>query len=514
MSSGPGGSALRLWLSCLISLLITFPAFGAEGDLLYAEGLQLLQQGFYQEASRQLERAVRLRPQPDRCFALGVAYFQLHRPTQAYQAYQQALGLLPEPALAARIRSGLGDVYFELEDYPQAVEAYRQALSFQPAWSGVRLKLATSYLRLERFGEALRESESLLASPSPLSEAYYLRSLIYLARHQWEAAIQELERLRAQPEHRFEAYQQLNWLYRLQQRYDQASEVARLAVAEYGQSVPQAYQLAAATGLEQLTFCLPLAGCRPQPAQLRCDLERWLLMSPEQPQGYFELGWLEQLEGNPEAARDAYRRAYSLFPSRSDYLLKLAEMEWTLGQRQSVHQWLADLPAPNSPSLWRELPKWAEAEPELLQRWWRQLRPGVELPRQLLSFWLSYLEALPPPAADAAEAQVLQALRLWQAGQADWARPLLLQARQQEPQWWLPCELLGRIALEQEPAAALPWLEAAYRLNPISRQLALLLAEGLPPGPARRQHLQRALQTFPEEPILQELYLKQLTVNR
>ncbi|HEY9838909.1 MAG TPA: tetratricopeptide repeat protein, partial [Candidatus Obscuribacterales bacterium] len=68
MSSGPGGSALRLWLSCLISLLITFPAFGAEGDLLYAEGLQLLQQGFYQEASRQLERAVRLRPQPDRCF--------------------------------------------------------------------------------------------------------------------------------------------------------------------------------------------------------------------------------------------------------------------------------------------------------------------------------------------------------------------------------------------------------------------------------------------------------------
>lgn len=499
------GVALAVVL--LLSLRLQ-PAHAAKaGELYYAEGLQLLQQGFYQEASQQLARSVALLAEPERCFALGVAYFKLHQLPKAYQAYQQALGLLPAPAVAARIRSGLGDVYFEMEAYTDALNAYRQALTFEPGWSGVRLKLATSYLRLERFGEALRESEALLKSQQPLSEAHYLRSLIYLGRHQWDQASQELQKLATQPEHRFEAYQQLNWLYRLQQKYPQAREIAERGVKEFGSSVPQAWQLAAATGLEQLTLCLPLAGCDAQPASIRSYLERWLLLNPEQPQVYFELGWFEQLQGNLEGARDAYARAYGLFPSHTDYLLKLAETQWALGDRAAARAVMMKQPLPAGPLLWRELPKWAGAEPELLQSWLAQTLPGVSWPQELKPFWLAYLGALPELSESSAEVQVIQALRLWQAGQPVWAKPLLLQAHRQEPQWWLPCELLGRLLLEIRAPQALDWLTAAYRLNPLSRELALLLAENLPEA-QRRNHIAKALESFPDDRRLQSLYLK------
>ena len=509
-------------LALSAALLIWAPAAFALDEtarLLYAEGLQLLQQGHYQQASQRFERAIRIQPRAELSFALGVAYFRLHQPVQAYQAYLQALSLLPDPGLSARIRSGLGDVFFDTEDYAQAIAAYRSALDHQPTWTGVRLKLATSYLRLGRYSEALRESENLLAEQTPLSEARYLRSLIYVARQQWPAAIEELEQLAREPAHRFEAWRQLNWIYRMQQRYDRATELAQEVLAEFGPSIPQAYQLAAATLLEKLTLCLPEPQCQsPQEKrQLHEYLERWVLMTPDQPQSHFELGWLAQLEGDWPAARDAYERAHRLFPSRPDYLLKLAEMEWALGRQPDARIRLEQLAPlmPDSP-LWRELPRWSAHHPSLFARW-----TGADgFPTQIQPFWLSYLNGLKRNASALSDAaklsapdQTLQALRLWQAGQPAWARALLLQARRQESQWWLPSELLGRLQLETGASDALLWLEAAYRLNPISRDLALLLAEHLPPGAQRREHLKRALQTFADDPRLQELYLQDLSTR-
>lgn len=491
----------------------------ADGELLYAEGLQLLQQGLYPEASRTLERAADLSPLPERLFALGVAYFRQHRPAQAYQAYQQALSRLPEPGLSARIRSGLGDVYFEMEDYARAADVYRQALDFQPGWTGVRLKLATSYLRLERYNEALSESETLLKAQDPLIEAYYLRSLIYLGRHEWQAATSELEALAARQPRRFEAYQQLNWLYRLQRRYTEAVKVADDAAAAY-RSLPQAYQLAAVTRLDKMTQCLPTPDCRiaSDGEAARGHLDRWLLLAPEQPQVYFELGRLEQLSGDRQAARDAFEHAFLLFPARSDYLLRLAETDWALNQRTKAREWLKSLPMPEAGSpLWRELAKWQSQDPALLASWMaRQNKPlpAMTNPSDDLAFWLGFLNWLLPDGASQPalrpETQTLQALRLWRAGETRWARQLLLQAHQQDPEWWLPCELLGRISVETGSADAINWLTAAYALHPGSRDLALRLAQQLPAGPERRTHLEQSLQTFPEDSQLQELYLQDL----
>lgn len=491
-----------LWLLCC---LICLPLWAGEADLSYAEGLQLLKQGFNAEAAVALERSVRQQPLAASLFALGVSYSRLHRQSQAYQAYQQALSLLPDPALGARIRGGLGDVYFELGDFASAAEAYRQALDFQTSWDGVRLKLATTYLRLGRFSEALRESETLLQSPIPASEARYLRSLIYLARHQWSEATQELEALAAEGEHRFEAYMQLNWLYRLQQNYPQADRVARKAVKHFGTQQPQAYQLAVSTLLEKLTLCLP-TGCELQPdlELARSYLERWLLIAPDQPQSYYQLGQLEQLSGDYASAREAYLRAYEGFSERPDYLLKLAEMDWSLGKRSQARAWLQKLPVLDLNSgLGRELAKWPEFA-SFLQSANHQDTP----------LWQNYLESwlrLNPRSNEQAEAQILQGLKLWRAGQTAWALPLFEQAHLQAPQWWLPCELSGRLLLSSNPAAALPWLQAAVRLNPMSQELTLLWLQYLPAGEQRNRILQQALQTFPESSELQELFLREQT---
>lgn len=488
----------------LLLLLPCWPALAKAGELNYAEGLQLLQQGYYQEAVLQLERAVQASPEADRCFALGVAYFKLHRLPQAYRAYQQALGLLPPPALSARVRSGLGDVYFEMEAYTEASEAYRRALAFDPRWNGVRLKLATSYLRLGHFDDALAESENLLQNQSALNEALYLQGLIFLARHQWPEALDALQKLAQQPERRFEAYQQLNWLYRLQQNFPAARAIAEKAVQEFGRQIPQAYQLAAVSGLEELTQCLPLSQCDADLVQLRDYFDRWLLLNPDQPQASFALGWFEQLQGHLPEAQAAYQRAYELFPAHTEYLLKQSESSWALGERRQALVWLSTIPQQRLP--WQELPKWANAAPELFHKWIQERLPGQQ-PEALRPFWIHYLEAMPNLTEASAEYQVLQALRLWQAGQPAWARPLLLQAHQQSPRWWLPCELMGRLLLEQQGPEALKWLTAAYRLNPLSQDLALLLAQTLPAGELRQQHLQHALISFPDDRRLQAMYL-------
>ncbi len=514
---------LLLWSSISLSAGQQ-SVYATDGELLYTEGLQLLQQGLYPEASQVLERAIALSAEPERLFALGVTYYRLHRPAQAYQVYQQALSVLPEAGLAARIRSGLGDVYFAMDDYSRAAEAYRQALDFQPGWSGVRLKLATSYLRLERYNEALNESETLLKSQDPLIEAYYLRSLIYLGRHQWEAATVELEALANRQPQRFETYQQRNWLYRLQRRYPEAVKVADEATTLY-RTLPEAYQLATVTRLDKMTQCLVTPNCKTQAdAELAHQhLERWLLLSPEQPQVYYELGRLEQLTDDRLAAQAAYEQAYLRFPARTDYLLKLAESDWVLNQRAQARKWLKDLVVPEAGSpLWRELAKWHNQDPALLRNWMTQLEnvpPNLNQlltkpPQDDLAFWLSYLNWLLPDGANQPalrpETQTLQALKLWRAGEKRWAKQLLLQAHQQAPEWWLPCELLGRIGLETGSIDALNWLSAAYAQHPGSQALALRLAEHLPSGPERRKHLELALQTFPESTRLQELYLNDM----
>lgn len=523
---------LRRWvLGLWLSLGLVVLPVAAQSDPYYAEGLYLLQQQQFEPAAQRLEQSARLQARADNLFALGVAYFRLHRYAQAHTAYTEALRHVPDEALSARIRSGLGDVLLQLEDYGPAVDLYQRALGQEPTWAGVRLRLATAYLRLGRVEEALHEAETLRQYPNSNQEAAFLRSLIYLAQEDWEPASAELELLSQDPVYRFQAWQQLNWLYRLQGRTEDAVRVARLLIKHYSLAGPQAYQLAAGTWLEGVRDCVALPACDPVPLaeEARNFFQRWLLLAPQQSQAYDGLGQLEQWLARWPEAREAYLQAHRLFPERPTYLLHLAVMERALGQSESAVQRLQALSIPPDSQLWPELAPWALEQPDLFSHWSAQLPRRTDQHRGLALFWHTYVDwqrdgqwtperELSWQRAErllrtGGEVQVIQALRLWRAGQPDWALSLLKQAHSQAREFWLPVEMLARIQANYQPEKATVWLNTAYRLNPHSLFLAetlLQLSEGTP---AHREHLRRILQTFAENTRFQAAYLEMMGVS-
>lgn len=469
----------------------------------YLEALQMLKQGQYALAADLLERSLKQKSDADTLFALGVAYRQLNQSSKAYQAYQKALSLLPPEALRARIRSGLGDIYFENSDFENALTAYQDALAFQATWSGVRLKLAMTYLRLNRLNDALNESEYLLQSAIGSDETAYLRSLIFLAKDQREAAIQALIPLTQGKAHP-EAYQALNWLYRLQHNYDQAYAVAEQGMKVFEHQMAM-YQLASETLIEKLYFCRPQACYQAQDLEKSRELiERWILVTPYEPQAYYQLGRLEQLQQDYRAAFQAYQKAAELLPEQFQYGFYAAQMLYAKGERPLAKQTIKALSTQDSAQTHlRELSLWPD--PDLWAHYWPDARPDT-------SGWQSYLQAFKPSTVTGSlkpESQVIQALDLWQARQNTWALTLLQQAHQQAPDWALPATLAGKILVEQDVKQALPWLQSAYILNPMSLELALLLARHLPDSPQRQAHFRQALQTFPDNSELQDLFLKQ-----
>jgi len=516
---------LRLWLAglCWFGLQPGPSLLAAQFDRDHAEGLLLLQQGLFEAALPALQRSCQRQPRAENCFALGVALFRLYHFGEAHQAYQSALQNLPDPELKARIRSGMGDLYFETEDYALAVRAYREALEHEPQWQGARMRLATAYLRLQRYSEALQETERMLAQQSSQAEIHYLRGLIHLAGQNWTQATAELEALSQYPRHRLEAWQHLNWMHRFRQDYVAATQLADQMVESYGTQAPQTYQVAALTRLEHLSACRP-QGCQVTPliARARQDLERWVLLMPEQPQAYFYLGQVAQAQYDWDSARQAYQRAQKLFPERLEYRLKLAEMHLALGQKTQAQALLMALPTgvSYSETVWLELGKWQERFPELLNHWLSTARPTQPLNQGRQRFWQGYVawrqglnssqktwSEATELLANQPEARLIEALQLWQAGEKRWSLNLLQQVFQVHSDWWLPTYQLGLFHAASDCNTARPWLQSAYTQHPGSLVLNETLLSCLETLPEYKAQLQRALQTFPEHKAFQARYL-------
>ncbi|MBF2053345.1 MAG: tetratricopeptide repeat protein [Candidatus Sericytochromatia bacterium] len=488
----------------------------------YAEGLALLQQQAFETALIPLRRSTRTQPRSENFFALGVALFRLQRLPEAWQAYQQALRYLPDPALKARIRSGLGDLHFATEDYVNAINHYHEALDYEPRWNGARLRLATAYLRLERYSAALTITEQALAyaGPAPQPELHALRSLIYLSQQQWQAATTELSALAEYPGYFVEAQQHLNWMYRFRKDYPEANTLADQLLQSHGQ--PEIWQMAALTKLEYLNACdLQLLPCSPGHYQQLSQeagevLSRWILSTPDQPQAYYYLGLWAQHRLDWPAALQAYQRAAQLFPERQYYQLKQAEMHWTLGERQPAEKTLSVLRFQKGD--WREGFK-AYAMESLPSAWQQAaLQNDPASPQGL--FWQGYLHWQQAPGdknkawhtllsqhSSSPEARLAEALQLLRSGNRTWTYALLRQTARERPENWLSAYYLGILQAEHDCPAALPWLQRAYRQNPTALAVHHGLLRCLPPEQQAAQ-LIRSLQTFPSEDAFQQLYLE------
>jgi len=124
------------------------------------KGQRLIGQGKYDSAIEQLQLATRLLPNhPQAWNHLGMAYHGARRPSEAVNAYNQALKLDHKLAV---VRYNLGCLFLEQNELAFAIEQLTSFVMVESKSVNGRLKLGEAYLRARQLDP--REAEHTTAS--------------------------------------------------------------------------------------------------------------------------------------------------------------------------------------------------------------------------------------------------------------------------------------------------------------------------------------------------------------
>jgi tetratricopeptide (TPR) repeat protein len=115
-------------------------------------GIALFSKGMWQEARRNLEQALALNAKSPGIYRdLGRVYTQLNDYGSAHAAFDRALALEPQDALAYLY---LGDLFEKQGDLRGAAGAYLNASNIAPLWDKPPYRLSVVYGKLNRLGDA------------------------------------------------------------------------------------------------------------------------------------------------------------------------------------------------------------------------------------------------------------------------------------------------------------------------------------------------------------------------
>ncbi|AVT33667.1 hypothetical protein C6361_34225 [Plantactinospora sp. BC1] len=126
----------------------------------YEQALTLVDEGRREEAVRELDRAVLLRPAfAAAYYERGVALRHLDRPAEAVTAFEAVLRLDPGNVEA---RFELGGALRRLGRLPEAAHVYREAARIEPRYTSTLINLGITLNELNRWEEALEVFEEAI----------------------------------------------------------------------------------------------------------------------------------------------------------------------------------------------------------------------------------------------------------------------------------------------------------------------------------------------------------------
>lgn len=118
-------------------------------------GLLKANAGFYEQAVRDYERTIELRPNNGDAYRrLGKVYEFNNQLDEALAAFQKAVEVQPE---YYKPYQDLGAFHFQRGRYSEAAKQFSKAVALDPGEPGVHFALASAYTNLGRYGDAERE---------------------------------------------------------------------------------------------------------------------------------------------------------------------------------------------------------------------------------------------------------------------------------------------------------------------------------------------------------------------
>lgn len=172
----------------LAMLLGSGPAWAAEyAELHFSKGVLSFNEGRFEEALQELERAAELEPrEAETHYYLGLVHSQLRGFPSAVAAFQRALEL--DPALK-KVHYELGVAYFNLPDYPQALQEFRQAEEYEPRRAMVPFFLGYAHYLRKEYDRCLpyfKRAQEL--DPALKQNALFFSGMADLGRERFEEA--------------------------------------------------------------------------------------------------------------------------------------------------------------------------------------------------------------------------------------------------------------------------------------------------------------------------------------
>lgn len=149
-----------------------------------------LQQGHYEGAAAELERAVQIDPANDYAYGqLGDAYRRLGRMDDAERSYIRGTQVRPDYWAS---HSMLGNFYVRIGRYRQAVEQFREAVRLAPDLADPSRQLGGALLYAGEYEDAIAALKSGLAV-TPNYQAYSNLGTAYLSLHRFDDAVASFE---------------------------------------------------------------------------------------------------------------------------------------------------------------------------------------------------------------------------------------------------------------------------------------------------------------------------------
>lgn len=177
----PGVGRFLFWLVLVGVALWTGRVGAAEyAELYFSKGVLSFNEGRFEEALQELDRAVALEPQEAEIhYYLGLVHSQLRGFPSAVAAFQRSLEV--DPSLE-KVHYDLGVAYFNLADYSQAIQAFRRAEGYEPRRAMVPFFLGYAhYLRKELDGCLAHFKRAQELDPALKQNAQFFSGMAYMS---------------------------------------------------------------------------------------------------------------------------------------------------------------------------------------------------------------------------------------------------------------------------------------------------------------------------------------------
>ena len=160
-----------------------------------SSGIRYYQEGKYDVAIREFQRAVSLSPQSENALKaydfLATGFIKVGNNNGAIKAYQSALRLAPNQE---DLHLKLGNIFLDQGNADQAIEEYKKAVYLNPTSTANLYSLGQAYLSKESYDEAKFQFEKIIRLSPGSYGGHYGLGQTYYRTGQFEKAIEQFEK--------------------------------------------------------------------------------------------------------------------------------------------------------------------------------------------------------------------------------------------------------------------------------------------------------------------------------